>query len=268
MSEYSTQQFDDRVLSWAERASKPRMDCFLAISHGDISALREHLSIYIPLLRELIDNNLSDGVHTLDWTWGQVGAVAIVAGATIEDNKDLRALYVPMLLNANSVTEMLHLTEDIFKEYALLVKKAKSKNQYSPVINSICTFVDNNLSAPLSSEYIAEKLHYSVSYILHKFKDEVGVPLSQYISDRKLDAATLMLRARVPICEIVEYLNYSSHSYFSYSFKKKFGITPAQYRDNSIPITPIEKTKLENMIESFNCYEYTNGRESTPKDSR
>ena len=64
-----------------------------------------------------------------------------------------------------------------------------------------------------------------------KFKRELGFNISSYIMRRKLEEAKSLLNyTDMTISEISEYLCFSSQAYFQNVFKKKYGITPKEYR--------------------------------------
>lgn len=63
------------------------------------------------------------------------------------------------------------------------------------------------------------------------FKEELGINIGAYIVRCKLeDAKGLLTYSDKSLTEISNYLCFSSQSYFQNVFKKKYGLTPLQYR--------------------------------------
>jgi AraC-like DNA-binding protein len=62
-------------------------------------------------------------------------------------------------------------------------------------------------------------------------KRNYGLTLAQLMEKKRLGIAKELLTAtEMSISEIVEYVNFSSVSFFYCRFKKIYGITPAEYR--------------------------------------
>lgn len=90
----------------------------------------------------------------------------------------------------------------------------------------------------------------SPSYLSRLFKQEVGISLSDYIREKKLDRAQNLLRfTDQSFAEIANILAFSSQSHFIQAFKSHTGMTPKKYRDSyrhEIPVlhksgeTPLE----------------------------
>lgn len=102
-----------------------------------------------------------------------------------------------------------------------LVKKAKEyvKNNYS----------DYNLSV----ENLSSELHVSPTYLSTIFKKETDMTFVNYLTSIRLDKAVKLLNTTdYKTYIIAEKVGYQESNYFSYVFKKKFGISPSKYRKN------------------------------------
>ena len=79
---------------------------------------------------------------------------------------------------------------------------------------------------------MAEYLSLSESYLSKLFLKEMGIPLSHYITDLKIEKAKNLCRniqitalSKSPIISL-----FASQSHFIQVFQKKTGITPYKYR--------------------------------------
>ena len=91
--------------------------------------------------------------------------------------------------------------------------------------------VKNIFNSYLSVDYIAESLSISKSYLYKCFTSEKNTGVSGYIQDVKLNIAKkLLVEDEYSILAVSNDLNFCSQSYFSAQFKKKFGISPLQYK--------------------------------------
>jgi YesN/AraC family two-component response regulator len=75
-------------------------------------------------------------------------------------------------------------------------------------------------------------LELSPNYVSALFKKEVGMTVSEYIQQSKIDEAKKLISySKTPISEICSLLNFTDQSYFTKVFKKHTGTTPKQYRE-------------------------------------
>lgn len=94
------------------------------------------------------------------------------------------------------------------------------------------------MSNLISLEYVAEKVHKNPSYISKVFKNEFDCNFSSYVTDRRLEKSReLLADPLVKVYEIAETLGWADVSNFIKVFKKKFGISPDEYRKVASNIT-------------------------------
>ena len=94
-----------------------------------------------------------------------------------------------------------------------------------------CIVDEEYMSNLISLEYVAEKVHKNPSYISKVFKNEFDCNFSSYVTDRRLEKSKeLLADPLVKVYEIAEELGWADVSNFIKVFKKKFGISPDEYR--------------------------------------
>lgn len=129
------------------------------------------------------------------------------------------------------------------------------------IIIELIQWIEDNLEKPLSIDIVAQKSGYSKWHLQRMFKQMTNQVLATYIRLRRLThcAISLKLTSR-PILEIAMRYQFDSQQTFTRTFKKQFGVTPAQYRridtwdqkglmpfilfNNSIPPTPAIKPEI------------------------
>jgi len=83
----------------------------------------------------------------------------------------------------------------------------------------------------LTVEKLCKHLHVSSSYFSALFKKETQKTFVQYLTDLRMDEATkLLLSTDMPTARIAAAVGISDPSYFSYCYKKHFGISPSHAR--------------------------------------
>ena len=104
-----------------------------------------------------------------------------------------------------------------------------------PVNSRQCTmvrrYIDNHYKEPLTLDLLAEKANVNKYYLSHIYKEAYGIsPISYMISCRIQEGKRLLADTDLSLSQISVILGFSSASYFSQSFRKAEGISPAEYR--------------------------------------
>jgi two-component system, response regulator YesN len=120
-----------------------------------------------------------------------------------------------------SIKIMNYIAQGRQDSYKLLVEEAKDyvKENYGNsdiTINGVCN-----------------KLHISPTYFSFIFKKETKTTFINYLTNYRMESAKEHLRTTsLKTFEIADRVGYSEPNYFSYSFKKKFGVSPSEYRNS------------------------------------
>lgn len=112
--------------------------------------------------------------------------------------------------------------------------RQKRESNSKQIIKEAKAYIQNNYQNPeLSVEMICNHLHMSTAYFSTLFKKEVGQTYIAYLTDIRLNKAIDLLNTTSDKTYIIaEKIGYTEQNYFSYVFKKKFGISPTKYRGN------------------------------------
>lgn len=99
-------------------------------------------------------------------------------------------------------------------------------------LSDILAYINTHkTTATLSA--VAEYFHYSPSYLSTLIKKHTNKSFSDILQQCKLEEACHYLtNTDLSIDEIVQVLGYYDKSYFYRIFKKKYSITPIQYKNN------------------------------------
>jgi AraC family transcriptional regulator len=117
-------------------------------------------------------------------------------------------------------------------DFTKRMRQIKNGFAYSKPIMQALDYISDHLHSRIFIEELAEYLSLSVPYLSRLFKSELGMPFSQYIIIKKVEAAASMLQfSDYSALDISNYFAFSSHSYFIKVFKNHIGMTPKEYRN-------------------------------------
>lgn len=105
---------------------------------------------------------------------------------------------------------------------------AKTNNQ--AVIHKTLSYINHNLTAPLTLERLSREAKFSPVYFHKLFRASTGKTLHDYIEEQRIKKSiALLLSTDMTLTEIAYACGFSSQSYFSYAFKRRMGTAPRAY---------------------------------------
>ena len=105
------------------------------------------------------------------------------------------------------------------------------KRVFSEPVAEAIAYIRWNLTAALTVQEVAKAVFCSRSTLSDLFSAEVGQSIARYIEDLVMsEAQTMLLYSARSIGQISETLGFCDQFYFSGRFRKRFGISPREYR--------------------------------------
>jgi len=111
-------------------------------------------------------------------------------------------------------------------------KMVESDTETPKEISAILSFIRECYREPITNALIAEQFKYHPNHLSRMFKAHMGTSLHSYVINYRLKIAREMLTGTdLLIEEISRESGFDSPSYFAKYFKKKYGLTPLEYRN-------------------------------------
>lgn len=108
----------------------------------------------------------------------------------------------------------------------------KSDRQYVNIADKLVSMIHQQYASDITLESCSALMNFHPVYVSRVFKKEMGVTFSEYLFDYRMNMAKVMLETTdMKISEIGERLQYKNISAFIRGFRKMFGVTPGQYRE-------------------------------------
>ncbi len=104
-------------------------------------------------------------------------------------------------------------------------------NHLSEPIQKAKLFIEEHLSASITTETICAQLSISPTTLSRKFRAEMGIPIGKYIDGLVMrQAESMLINTDLPLSVISERLGFYDQFYFSRRFKEKYSLPPLKYR--------------------------------------
>ncbi len=131
---------------------------------------------------------------------------------------------------AQRIAELASLYEEMLQVYCGIVRELSVATLPSMVKEAV-TYIRFNIDQPLSLNRIAETLSVHPSHLSRTFKKELGMTLTNYINQLRIEEAKYLLdSSNESITEIASSVGYNDPNYFSKVFTKLEHVTPLDYR--------------------------------------
>ncbi|WP_343248453.1 response regulator [Diplocloster hominis] len=146
-----------------------------------------------------------------------------------EFTEDMRKLYNSLLdLEPNALRKWLIDIGLTFHEKLISARSRSTKSFVSKAEEYVRV---NYSDEDLSLDSICEVLGVSNSYFSTIFKKETGNSFIGYLTDYRTDQASrLLIETNEKSYIIARNVGYTDPNYFSYVFKRRFGVSPSKYR--------------------------------------
>lgn len=137
----------------------------------------------------------------------------------------------------NPAGYQLFIKSQLFMLFFILSNKCaiseRPKKDYKSLekLKLILKYIENHYMDKISIDMIASEVGLSQSHFMKYFKNTMGTSFIDYLNEYRLTMASrLLLSSDSSILAIASEVGYDNLSYFNRTFKKRFQMTPREYR--------------------------------------
>lgn len=183
---------------------------FGILSENPVNNLRYHVIVSVAMITRFC----IEGGMDLETAYG-LSDMYIRKADVIKAEEELRRMHLKMCL-----------------DFTQRMKKLKKETIYSKHIVQCIDYIHAHINERITTERLAKQCGLHISYLSRLFKKETGVGISEYIRNRKIEAAQNMLKySEYTFSEIANFFAFSSQSHFVKVFRENVGVTPREYRN-------------------------------------
>jgi two-component system response regulator YesN len=155
-------------------------------------------------------------------------------GVTCDEIGEKLGVLIERYLPARSVIsqEKCESKERLSESYLTALERIKSNVSCSDLVRDTKKYIARSYSDPsLSLQTAAEKLYVSPEHLCRIFRRETGATFVDFVTSIRIRRATeLLLSSDLKMHEIADEIGFSTQHYFSVTFKRIMGVSPAEYR--------------------------------------
>lgn len=123
--------------------------------------------------------------------------------------------------------------DEVEEDLIEIVHKLSAPDEGSSHIREALRFIDANLGDHnLSLTWIADHLNLNASYLSTLFKEDTNRTVVNYITEKRMDRAKLLLsEGNAKTQSVAQLVGYADTAWFIKRYKQAFGMTPNEYKE-------------------------------------
>lgn len=234
--EWFNTEFENSELDTQHRSPNIEYSFYDAVKTGDMDTVIKNCNddAFIDLegTGVLSRNPLHNIKYHFVVTAAMLTRYCIDGGLEPEQAYRLSDFYILKMDSCTTIRQVADLHHEMAKDYTGKMILQKNSSILSKPVMQCVNYIYSHIKERITIASLAEYTGLSENYLSRVFKQNLGVSISDYIREKKIEKATHLLRySDKPIVEIANYLSFSSQSHFIQIFESYTGLTPKKYRD-------------------------------------
>ena len=137
----------------------------------------------------------------------------------------------------NDVISRVALRNHVEELLIMMIRNQPNKvvNENNTIVQTAIKYIQENYMSTIRLSEVAKMLSVSEEHLSRTFKKEITFGFSEYITLIRLQKAEHMLKNEPSrsVTEVAYACGFNDSNYFSYKFKKAYGLAPSEVRDSS-----------------------------------
>ncbi len=235
-SEWLFWESGDDVDEIEHRKLSEEYEFYIAVARGDVTAVKKNCDQKKFIEQEGVGVLSKDPVKNLKYhyviTTAMVTRMCKQHGMELEQAFRLSDFYIQKLDYINTVEEVAQLHDEMVMDFTKKMRKYIANNMNSKHIDMSKNYIYNHMKERITLEDVAQEIGVSQGYLSRLFKKEMGISISAYIRQQKIEMAENLLQfSNYSLSDIAHRLAFASQSHFIQQFREVTGMTPKKYRD-------------------------------------
>ncbi|RLK63333.1 YSIRK-targeted surface antigen transcriptional regulator [Atopobacter sp. AH10] len=161
--------------------------------------------------------------------------VALAEGVSAKKSYALRTNTLKANAASKSPEESVKIRFQAAKDYRDLIEEL-APDHSDCLVDHITNYIHSHLTDSLKVSEIARHFYISESQLRKRFRDEMGLSVSEYIGQEKIKCAKKLLTQATSLSlkDIAKQLGYFDQSHFSRSFRSATGLSPSEYKRSKV----------------------------------
>ncbi len=234
--EWVTNEYQNSEQEVWHRPPAAEYNFYNCVKAGDMNAVIENCEAHEFLNLEGAGILSRDPLTNLKYhfviTVAMITRYCIEGGLEPEQAYRLSDFYILKLEGCTTPEQIGNLHTSMAKDFTGKMAALKQETVFSKPVVLCMNYIYAHIKERITVTDLADFTGLSPNYLSRVFKQNLGVSISDYIREKKIEKATHLLRySNESIVDIANYLSFSSQSHFIQTFESFMGITPKKYRD-------------------------------------
>lgn len=233
--EWYRSEFISQETIESHRELENELAFYKAVQNGDIEYIEENIrkkDFTNPKgMGKLSEDPLRNLRYHFIVTSSMIARYCTLGGMEQEKAYSMSDFYILKMDKCKTIAEIEKLHDVMCMDACRQMHTIHKSHILSKPIVLCLEYIYSHIHYRITIKELADHLSLSESYLSRLFHKEMGITVSQYITDLKIEKAKNLLQySEYSIVEIANYLSFSSQSHFVQVFRKCTGITPHKYR--------------------------------------
>ena len=234
-NEWYHSEFSKHEIREPHRAIEKEFLFYNAVANGDIDFVqkdcRDKNFTKMEDLGILSENKLQNLRYHFAIFSAMTTRCCVFAGMEQDKAYNLSDYYILKMDKCKTLDEISELHDIMSIDLCTQMMTLRKSQIFSKPIVLCINYIYNHIHSRITLKELADYLHISESYLSKLFNKEMGISVSKFIINEKIEKAKNLLRySDLSISDISNYYSFSSQSHFIQVFQRNIGLTPCKYR--------------------------------------